>query len=337
MISRYDEEEEAFHAKEERVRRKGAPRKKEPRDLSHLSRGRIVAISGEGVLVEREGEQRLCSLKGTLRATEKAAVGDWVRFSEENNIEQIEERTSHFSRTDISGHKEQVMAANIDQVVLIVSVGAPPLKPALVDRYLIAAEKGGATPLLVVNKIDLLETLSEEAQEEYHQFALVYRELGFSLLAASAQTGEGLEELRLATRDRISLFAGQSGVGKTSLLNAAFQMQRPVGVLAEKTAKGAHTTTRAELFPIPAGGYCIDAPGVRSFSVWDLKRGDLVRHFHEFAEFSAQCRYSNCSHVDEPGCAVLQALEEGAPLFRYPSYCSLLQEIAAGPGGKTWD
>jgi ribosome biogenesis GTPase len=308
----------------------------------HLRRGRVVAISGEGAYVDFDGTPILCSLKGLMKKEVSAAknliaVGDWVRCSDEGAIEQIEERTSILARADISGRKEQLIAVNVDQVIIAASVVSPPLKPALIDRYLIAAEKGNLHPIIVINKIDLLETASEEEVARYRDFLAAYAPLGWLILSISTRALVGLDALRAALKDKTSVFSGQSGVGKSSLLNALFGFELKVGVLAMKTYKGTHTTTSSELILLPRGGYCVDTPGIRSFGVWELTKEDVKTHFTDFEPFARACKYPDCNHVSEPGCAVIVALEAGsiAPL-RYESYVNLLDEVASGSKAKTW-
>ena len=355
-MKHYDHEEE-FHArdrkqfrKERRIAqttdrskfKKTDQEEKTIQTAHHLRRGRVVSISGEGAFVDFDGNPILCSLKGlmkkeTAQVKNIIAVGDWVRCTEENAIEQVEPRASILARTDISGRKEQLIAVNIDQVIITTSVVNPPLKPALVDRYLIAAEKGNIHPIIVINKIDLLEIASEQEQERYREFLAAYTPLGWPVLSLSTETGEGIEDLRLLLQNKTSVFSGQSGVGKSSLLNACFGFTLKIGELAAKTAKGAHTTTTASLLLLPGGGYCVDTPGIRSFGVWDLTKADVVNHFTDFFSFANDCKYPDCLHITEPDCAVQKAFKEGsiAPL-RYESYVSLLEEIASGSKAKTW-
>lgn len=354
----YDHEEE-FHAKDRkqfRKERKLAQKtdrskfkktdqpalKRNPDALPHVRKGRIIAITGEGAWVDSEGETLLCSLKGLFKKeTQKSknliAVGDWVRLGEGASIDLIETRTSFLSRTDISGRKEQLIAVNVDQAIITVSLINPPLKSALVDRYLIALEKGGIHPIIAVNKIDLLTYASTEEKELYYAFLAAYEPLGYPILSLSTVTGAGLEALRSLLLGKTSVFSGQSGVGKSSLLNACFDLTQKVGDLAVKTSKGAHTTTSASLIPLPDGGYCVDTPGIRSFGIWSLTKQDVVSHFRDIAAFSPQCKYPDCLHLHEPDCAVEEALEQGkiAPL-RYESYAVLLDEIDHGPKNKTW-
>lgn len=347
------DEEEAFHARDRKQFRKerrmaektdrskfkktDAEPEKSEEELSDLPRGRVIAITGEGSWVDYEGKQYLCALKGFLKkektqAKNLLAVGDWVRFSKEGSIVQIEERTSSLSRTDISGRKEQLIAVNIDLAIIVVSVALPELKPALVDRYMIAAEKGNLQPIIVLSKIDLLET-----KELYDQFLKDYEPLGYPIISVSTVSGVGIAELRALLQNKTSVFSGQSGVGKSSLLNACFGLTLKVGELTQKTYKGTHTTTTAELLPLPGGGYCVDTPGIRSFGIWKLKKEEVVTHFIEFVELSHLCKFPDCTHITEPQCEVLRRLEEGKlSHLRYESYKTLLTEAMNGPEKTTW-
>ncbi len=343
---RFDDEE-AFHARDRKQSRKERRHaqetdrskfkktdiKKESSQLDPaLPRGRVVAISGEGAMVENhEGCRCLCSLKGLLKkekmqAKNLIAVGDFVRFKE-SAIAHVEERTSYLSRQDITGRKEQLIAVNIDQVLITTSVINPPLKPALIDRYIIAARKGNMHPILIINKMDLLSEASDEELELFQEFLSAYEPLGIPILSVSTTTGLGVEALRSLMKDKSSVFSGQSGVGKSSLINAAFGLSLKTGDLALKTAKGSHTTSSAELLSLPGGGYCIDTPGIRGFGIWGLDKDDVTSHFVDIQQFSSQCKFPDCMHIQEPKCAVQKALEEGkiSPL-RYESYRTLLAE-----------
>ncbi len=297
----------------------------------NLPRGRVLAITGEGIWIDDGVNRRLCILKGLLKkeklqAKNLIAVGDFVRYWE-HSILHVEERFSSLARQDISGRKEQLIAVNIDQVLIIASLTEPPLKPALVDRYIIAARKGNMHPILIVNKIDLLSKASEQEKELFHAFVAAYEPLGLPILSVSTTSGVGIEALRCLMKGKSSVFSGQSGVGKSSLINVAFGLTLKTGDLAQKTFKGTHTTTTAEFLTLPGGGYCIDTPGVRSFGIWGLEKRDVTSHFTEITELAYGCKFPDCAHIEEPHCAVLQALEEKklSPL-RYESYKSLLAE-----------
>jgi ribosome biogenesis GTPase len=357
---RFDFEEE-FHARDRKQFRKerkhlqdtdrskykksDQDQKGKPKSVdSALPRGRVISITGEGIWVEVEGQRFLCSLKGLLKKEKLqvknvAAVGDYVRFEQtspnEGSILAIDPRFSFLARTDATGTKEQLIAVNIDQVFLILSVVEPNLRPPLVDRYLIAAAKGSIHPIIVINKIDLLAHHPDE-ESLYQEFLAAYEPLGFPIVSVSTKTGAGVEAVRSLMKGKTSAVAGQSGVGKSSLLNAAFQMQLKIGDLAAKTAKGSHTTTAAELLPLPEGGYCVDTPGIRSFGVWNLTLDEVITHFRDIALLGQRCRFADCSHGAEPHCAVLAALKQGTlPLMRYESYTALRNEALGHADNRT--
>ena len=309
-----------------------------------LPRGRVIAIGGEGSFVDCNKKIYLCALKGTLKkerghAKNLVAVGDWVRFEvtdeKEGLLVDVEDRFSYLSRTDIRGTKEQLIAVNIDQAIISVSVVNPALKPALVDRYLMAAERGNMLPIIAINKIDLLRESPEE-EDLYHEFLAAYEPLGYPILSLSFQTGVGIDALRSLLQNKTSVFSGQSGVGKSSLLNACFGLNLKTGGLAQKTHKGSHTTTSAELISLPGGGYCVDTPGIRSFAIWNLQKDEILLHFKDISHFAGDCKFPDCSHTSEPGCAVIVALEEEliSPM-RYNSYQSLLSDCFGGPDQRT--
>lgn len=337
MTREYDFEED-FHAKEIKKRHQNRKFKKidAAKEDPSMKRGRVVLITGVGIWVDVEGKRQLCNLKGLLKkekiqSKNIVAVGDYVRLSDDT-VASIEERYSHLARSDITGRKEQLIAVNVDQVIITVSVINPPLKPALVDRYLIAAEKGNLHPIIVLNKIDLLE----EGDELYKEFLAAYEALGYPILSVSIKTGVGLIALRSLLKDKTSVFSGQSGVGKSSLLNACYGLTLKTGELAQKTSKGSHTTTSAELLALPDGGYCVDTPGIRSFGIWDLQKEEVIQHFYDLA--STHCKFPDCIHLNEPGCAVLKKLEEGTISFlRYESYQTLLNEAMEHGEKKTYD
>lgn len=301
-----------------------------------LLRGRVLDVFPEGgVFVDCEGKIYTCVLRGILkkefsRQKNLVAVGDFVLFeaspNETGSICAIELRSSILSRQEhLHRRQEQLIAANIDQVLVTVSIKDPTLKPSLVDRYIIAAKKGGMQPVIIVNKIDLL---TQEDIPFFEAFLETYRGLGLSVIPLSVQTGEGMDELMRQMQGKASVFSGQSGVGKSSLINVVTGLSLPVGEVVKKTRKGVHTTTRAQLVPLPFGGWCIDTPGIRSFGVWDLKKEDLAAYFPEIYEIGRTCHFPNCTHEHEPGCAVKMGVEEGTlSALRLDSYLKLLEEI----------
>lgn len=306
-----------------------------------LKRGRVLSITPEGIVVDCDGELCQGTLRGLLkkehgRSKNLVTIGDIVLLQPNGLIAHVEPRQSVLSRADnLSRRKEQLIAANIDQVIITGSVVLPPLKPPLLDRYIIAAYKGKMAPLVVINKIDLLnDPAIEEAQRQserglLEQLVEGYRQSGIPCLLVSSITCEGLEPLRHAMQGKASVLSGQSGVGKSSLINALTGLQLKTGDVVAKTLKGSHTTTTAQLLPLEGGGWCIDTPGIKSFGLWDLKQQEIGTYYSEIAEVGKQCHFSNCTHSHENGCAVMDAVEKGAiSILRYQSYLQLMESTA---------
>ncbi len=305
-----------------------------------LLKGRVLSITPQGFAVEHEHEVYICSIRGLLKKEKTQfknliTVGDFVLFQKtdgkEGLIAHVEARHSVLSRADnLSRRQEQLIAANIDQVLITVSVVNPPIKPFLVDRYIIASRKGNMEPIIVVNKIDLLENKGVNPLEKslYDQFIEAYKIAGVPVISVSVFTGQGLDSLRQVMKDKASVFSGQSGVGKSSLINAITNYELKIGDVVEKTKKGAHTTTTAQLLPLDFGGWCIDTPGIKSFGIWDLKKDEVEQYFSEIYETGHQCKFPDCSHTHENDCAVLAAVEKGdiSPL-RFSSYQYLLEAL----------
>lgn len=359
--------EEEFHSKDRKIHRKERKlatskdrskykksdqdqlKKRQPTALvrEDARRGRVLAILPEGIVVDAEGSLFLCNLKGSLkqeklRIKNLVAVGDFVQFvpnsEKEGTVISVEERYSILSRADnLSRRKEQLIAVNIDQVLITTSVVLPPLKASLVDRYIIAAHKGNMQPLIIVNKIDLLENPPagvdpaslEEERTLYTEFLQTYKALDIPVYPVSTVTGQGVEALKIAMQGKSSVFSGQSGVGKSSLINAMTGSALRIGALVEKTSKGSHTTTTSHLLPLECGGFCIDTPGIKSFGVWDLTLEEVQSYFSEISAYRGKCKFLDCMHLQEPQCAVKKAVEEGeiSPL-RFASYCALMDSVS---------
>lgn len=314
--------------------------------FDHIKKGRVLAILPEGILVSSSQAEYLCSLKGSLkqdktRIKNLLAVGDFVRFEEkgiqEGVIFTVEPRRSVLSRADnLSRTKEQLIAVNIDQVLITTSVVLPPLKPYLVDRYIIAAQKGNMQPIIIINKIDLLDTppegISIDIAEEkalLEEFLRVYCALNFIVIPVSIRTKEGIEALKEAMHDKTSVFSGQSGVGKSSLINLITGSELDTGSIVQKTKKGSHTTTTTHLISLEGDGFCIDTPGIKSFGLWDLKKEEISAYFPEILVLSPKCKFLDCSHLNEPGCAVQRALEKNKiSRLRFGSYCALMSSLS---------
>ena len=306
--------------------------------------GRVLSVSSQGIEVDCEGETYICMLRGLLKRdkTQKktlAAVGDIVRFAKmpdnEGMIVDVEPRKSSLSRADnLSRNQEHLIAANIDQVLITASVVTPPLKPALIDRYIIAARKGNMRPVILVNKVDLLDSVEFDEDTRKQQRLLleeckrVYMELGIPFIEVSVENRKGIESLKEIMRDQTSVFSGQSGAGKSSLINEMTGLDLPVGDTVKQTRKGAHTTTQARLVRLDCGGFCVDTPGIKSFGLWDLASEEVQQHFSEIQKSSVYCHFPNCSHTHEEKCQVRKDFEEGLiSSLRFESYLSLIKSV----------
>lgn len=305
--------------------------------------GRVLSIASQGINVDVNGEIINCTLRGLLKKEKTqfknlVTVGDFVLVERttpnEGLIVHVEPRKTVLSRADnLSRRKEQLIAANIDQVIITVSVVIPALKPALIDRYIIATQKGNMLPIIAVNKIDLLKSdtdqeLLEKENALYQELIQAYKTAGIPIIPVSATTGEGIDDLKKAMQGKASVFSGQSGVGKSSLINLVTGRSLKVGGMVERTKKGTHTTTTAQLLPLEFGGWCVDTPGIRSFGVWDLDKDEIEHYFPEIFQTGRQCRYPDCSHLQEAGCAVQEAVEKGdISRLRFESYLSLMLSV----------
>ncbi len=310
-----------------------------PPPISDTSlRGRVLCIYPEEIQVDCEGKIYKCQLKGSLKKEKNAiknlvAIGDFVRFEPKNKeggvLFYVEPRHSILSRADnLLRRKEQLIAVNIDQVIITVSLHFPPLKPFLVDRYIIAAQKGNMTPLIVINKIDLLPICNEEEKKIVLAFKNIYQDLGIPVIYVSTLTQEGIQELKNLMQGKSSVFSGQSGTGKSSLINAVVGTSLKIGDVIDRTSKGSHTTTSSQLIPLERGGFCVDTPGIKSFGVWSLKADEIEQYFVEIQEAACHCKFSGCTHDTEPCCAVKEALETGKISFiRFASYNALLETL----------
>ncbi len=304
-------------------------------------KGRVISILPEGIIVVCDEKIVTCHLRGVLKKERTqmknlVTVGDYVRFEEYEEgygvIAHVEPRVSVLSRADnLSRRREQLIASNIDQVIITVSVMQPPLKASLIDRYIIACIKGKMSPVIVITKIDLLtdesiDPVEREVEMELLKMVLeTYPKLNIPVVLVSNVTGDGIDELKLLMKDKSSVFSGQSGVGKSSLINAVTGLDIRVGSVVGRTKKGSHTTTTTNLIPLTFGGWCVDTPGIKSFGVWDLNKFEIDKYFSEIHEIGKSCKFPNCIHLHEEECAVKEALERGEiSELRYESYETLL-------------
>lgn len=311
--------------------------KKAPPKGENLKEGRVLAIMADGILVDSEDVLYTCNLRGTLkkenlRIKNLVAVGDIVLFEPQLNLQgsivYVQERYSILSRAEqISRRKEQLIAVNIDQVLITGSVVSPALKTTLIDRYIIAALKGNMAPVIVINKIDLLKDFPNE-QALFDEALAAYQKLGIPIFPVSTVTNEGIDALKGAMQGKSSVFSGQSGTGKSSLINAVTGSSLLTGEVVAKTGKGSHTTTSTHMLPIEGEGFCVDTPGIQSFGMWDLKEDEVRSFFFEIDAVGKECKFPNCSHMHEPNCAVQKAVEDGEiSRLRFDSYCALIQSL----------
>lgn len=278
-------------------------------------------------------------LRGRVRlrggsGTNPVAVGDRVRFEagdvvdEEHPalITEVLPRDNYVIRrsTNLS-RQTHVIGANIDQAVLVVSLYFPEIKLPFLDRLLVTCEVYGVTPVIVLAKTDLYR---DQAPEQVAAFKDIYGGAGYRIIETSVRTGEGIDTLRECCRDKVSLFSGESGVGKSSIIKALDPSLDPkVGHISLSHLQGRHTTSLYEMYPLYSGGYVIDTPGLRGFGLVDLEKEEISKYFPEMLRLSDACRFAPCTHTHEPGCAVKAAVESGEISGeRYTSYLGMLEE-----------
>ncbi len=302
------------------------------RDTEKSTDGLVIGYTRNTFAVETAEGVIQCRSRSTTRTPHEdstlVAVGDRVAVIQAGDgggvIVEVYQRSNRLCRaaklhTDI----EQVIVANIDQLVIVASVRDPYLKPGLIDRYLVTAGKYDIPPVICLNKIDL------DAEREFCDTAEIWRELGIPVLEVSAVSGQGLDELRDTLRGRTSVLSGQSGVGKSSLLNALdAELQLPIATVMQQARKGRHTTTASRLIPFAFGGHVVDTPGIKEFALYGITPEELPQLFPEFVLQAPNCRFSNCRHLAEPDCAVKQAVEEGRIAeLRYMNYVQIYETL----------
>ncbi len=301
--------------------------------MSEFLKGIVVATSARLFEVRTEERNRIkCEVrqkvKSDAQSTTPVAVGDDVLLTLTENgrgiIEEVLPRRSNFGRPSKGiEDKLQIIAANLDRLGIVVSVTDPPLKTGLIDRFVIAAQIGQMVPLIVINKSDL------EHPEDFKQIFNDYRSLGYELFLTSAENDTGIEELKKHLVDHRTLFAGHSGVGKSTLLNKLIPgLDLKTKKVSAYNNKGQHTTTSIELYELPSGGFIVDSPGLKVMGLWELDKRDLPFYYREFDAYQGDCKFSSCIHIHEPKCAVKDAVANRIiSQYRYDNYIAIYNSL----------
>lgn len=298
--------------------------------------GLVIKNTGSWYTVKTvEGSVVECKIKGNfrlkgIRSTNPVAVGDHVEIelNSQNTafITAIGDRKNYIIRKSQNLSKQShIIAANVDQAFLVVTVERPQTSTTFIDRFLATAEAYSVPVVLVFNKTDLLD---DSLMRYQRMMTDLYETVGYKCVAVSAETGEGMDELMEMLRDRITLLSGHSGVGKSTIINRLLPgVNLRTAEISDAHNTGMHTTTFSEMLPLPGGGYIIDTPGIKGFGTFDMEPEELTSYFKEIFLFSKDCRFSNCTHTHEPGCAVLKAVEDHyIAASRYQSYLSMLED-----------
>ena len=310
---------------------------------SNTERGVVFRSTGSWYDVQDGmGKTVRCRIKGKIRlqgirTTNPIAVGDFVQFTRvedgTGSIDSIEKRRNFIARKSVNLSKEShVVASNLDRAFLIVTIAKPRTSSGFIDRFLVTAEAIGIPATIVFNKMDLLEG-DEEASSRQEELEKIYANVGYKTLRVSAETGMGIAEMKSALKDGIYLLSGHSGVGKSTIINRLVPgLELKTADVSESHSKGRHTTTFAEMFSVPEGGFIIDTPGIKGFGLVALKKETLNHQFPEFFALLMGCKFNNCVHTDEPGCAVRKAVEEGkVSEERYGNYVEMYAGFDEGP------
>lgn len=278
-----------------------------------------------------------CRIKGKFRiggikSTNPVAVGDHVLFDVDNKgdetvgvIKHIEERENYIIRKSVNLSKQtHIIASNIDVAFLLITLNNPPTFTTFIDRFLVTAEAYHINAVLLFNKVD---TYNEDELLEIKYLAAVYRNIGYECIGISATTGKNIDKVKAIMKDKVTMFSGHSGVGKSTLVNAIEPgLDLKTSKISEQHLQGQHTTTFAEMFDLSFGGQIIDTPGIKGFGVVEIDKEELGDYFPEFFELKEHCKFNNCLHLEEPHCAVIEALEtEEIAWSRYKSYLQILE------------
>ncbi|MBQ5714952.1 MAG: ribosome small subunit-dependent GTPase A [Alistipes sp.] len=296
--------------------------------------GLVLKSTGSWYEVLADGVRYQCRIRGKLRlkgvrSTNPVVVGDWVKFEADEQggyvISAIEPRRNYIIRRASNLSKEShIIAANIDQALLVVTLFSPETALEFVDRFLVTCEAYKVPVTILLAKIDLARQHPEAVEEFYS----IYEKAGYKIVEVSATEGEGIETVRELLRGKTTLLSGNSGVGKSTLVAAVEQgLDIKTGEISQSHHKGKHTTTFSTMYPLAEGGYIIDTPGIKGFGLIDIDDAELAHYFPEMMRYLPDCRFYNCSHTHEPGCAVVEAVKSGEIAYpRYESYLKIMDE-----------
>lgn len=301
-------------------------------------KGRVIKSTGSWYLLRNEeGEIFKARIRGKFRLdniqhTNPVAVGDFVDFEVDKDglavIQKIHERKNYIIRRSVNlSKKSHIIASNIDKAFLVVTLDNPKTSFGFIDRFLVTAEAYHIPVMLVFNKMD---TYDEEMLEEVKYYKFIYENIGYETIEVSALTGFNIDQLKSELKGITSLIAGHSGVGKSTLMNVLHpNLDLKTSVVSDFNQKGQHTTTFAEMYEWPFGGFSIDTPGIKEFGLVEMEKEEIQHYFPEIFELKSECKFDNCLHLNEPKCAVIQAVEnaEIAP-SRYENYLGFMEEVS---------
>ena len=299
--------------------------------------GRVIKSTGSWYDVKSDtGQVVACRLRGKirldgLRTTNPVAVGDLVNFEKERDketcvIDKILPRSNVIVRKSVNLSKEShIIAANVDQAILVATIAQPRTSTGFIDRFTVTAEAYHIPVIIVFNKCDIYD---DEQNAMAENLMKVYNSIGYQSFMISAKTGENCDRLQDIMKDKISMFSGHSGVGKSALVNRLdADLNIRVGEISEVHEKGKHTTTFAQMYELGSGGYIIDTPGIKEFALYDMEKETLAQRFPEMRALMHECRFNNCTHLHEPHCAIKSAVEQGLITdWRYENYCNMMDD-----------